>query len=93
MDGDVGEVFAAPQGIGQPRSVLGGLTRERARRIARDFVREYRQDLIFPYRIQLLANAGHRQWYLEIDLQHLQQYSAVLHDAILQKPAECVHRG
>ena len=90
---DEGEVFAAPQGLGQPRTALAGLTRERARHIARDFVREYRQDLIFPYRIQLLANAGHRQWYLEIDLQHLQQYSAVLHDAILQKPAECVHRG
>ena len=47
---DLGEVFAAPQGLGQPRTALAGLTRERARRIARDFVRNFRQDLVFPYR-------------------------------------------
>eukprot|EP01138_Halocafeteria_seosinensis_P016423 gb/GECG01016754.1/.p1 GENE.gb/GECG01016754.1/~~gb/GECG01016754.1/.p1 ORF type:complete len:754 (+),score=107.58 gb/GECG01016754.1/:1-2262(+) len=65
---------------GQPRAV--------AQRQFRDFIREYREGLEYPYKQQLLAQYHKGEYYLEVDLRHLADYSTHLHDLIVRSPNE-----
>lgn len=90
---DGGTTFSAPQRLfGQRRVAAPGqedLTRDQARRLFRDFIRNFRRDGIFIYRDALRQNYENRAYCLEVELGDLRTGPAeALHDYVLKSPNE-----
>ena len=54
----------------------------------REFIRNFRNGNIFPYREQLLQRWRKRETFLEIDLAHLQEYDSGLLSKVTEKPTD-----
>ena len=90
MDWDPGQVYAVPQRLQAPGAAQEEgpeLERHSARDTTLRFVRDFRVGTLHVYREKLLNNAQEGRFHLEIDLEHLKNFSEELHDAILKMPA------
>ena len=91
MEWDAGHVYAVPQGLRAPGAAArggGGLTNSDVEEYTKRFIRDFRVGTVFIYRERLLNNAQQGRYHLEIDLEHLKNFSEELHDVITKHPAQ-----
>jgi hypothetical protein len=58
------------------------------RRRFREFFRNYQKDSIFIYRDALILRWGRREYFVEVDLAHLNEFDEVLYNNLQVKPDE-----
>jgi hypothetical protein len=87
---DAGHVFAVPQGLRAPGGNArgGALSNNDVEEATKRFIRDFRVGTIYIYRERLLNNAQQGRYHLEIDLEHLKNFSEELHDVITKQPAQ-----
>ena len=89
---DAGHVYAVPQGLRAAgaggRGAGGALSNSDVEEATKRFIRDFRVGTVFIYRERLLNNAQQGRYHLEIDLEHLKNFSEELHDVITKQPAQ-----
>ena len=85
-DWDSGTIFSAPQAPN--RALSSDFTRDIATRAAREFIRTFQRDEIFPYRESLIQNYKNGQLFIELHLGDVKSFNSRLHDAIVSSPGE-----
>ena len=94
MDGgwDAGQVYAVPQRLNAPgaRADAGAevLQKSDVAEQTQRFIRDFRVGTLHVYREKLLNSAQVGRFHLEIDLEHMKNYSEELHDAITRMPGQ-----
>lgn len=88
MDWDGGDrVFAVPQGLNVGMgNEEDELTPARVSEYTREFIRNFRIGTLHVYRDRLVNSAQEGRFHLEIDLEHLKNFSEELHDALTRFP-------
>jgi hypothetical protein len=94
MDGgwDAGQVYAVPQRLQAPGAFVDAapevMQRSEVAELTQRFVRDFRVGTLHVYREKLLNSAQESRFHLEIDLEHLKNFSEELHDAITRMPGQ-----
>ena len=90
MQWDAGHVYSVPQGLRAAGGAAEGsrLTPSDVEEKTKQFIRDFRVGTVFIYRERLLNNAQQGRYHLEIDLEHLKNFSEELHDIITKQPAQ-----
>lgn len=63
-----------------------------ARQHFREFFRNFRQGNIFIYRESLVRQWNRREFFIEVDLSHVNEYDEVLFDSLQRRPAEFLEK-
>ena len=89
MDWDQGQVFSSDQHLRVDKSDKEELltTPRHARTRFKEFIRCHRQGNLFNYRDQLLLNFRKRQYSLDVDLEHLNNFDSALKDVLQEAPS------
>jgi hypothetical protein len=82
MDWDENRIYQANVGHDQEDNEYSELTAVRAKNRFREFIRNFREANVFPYRDQLNRNYIKHDNYLEVDLGHVQAYDPLLQDLL-----------
>ena len=61
-----------------------------ARARFREFFRNFRLENAYPYREALVRSFNRSQWYVEVDLSHLNEFDEVLFNYLQTKPADAM---
>jgi hypothetical protein len=89
---DAAQVYAVPQRLQAPGAADAApgelMQRSEVFEQTARFVRDFRVGTLHVYREKLLNNAQEGRFHLEIDLEHLKNYSEELHDAITHMPGQ-----
>lgn len=88
MDWDENRIFQANVGHEQEDNQFSELTAVRAKNRFREFIRNFREANVFPYRDALNRNYIKRDNNLEVDLGHVQAYDPLLQDLLQKRPTE-----
>jgi hypothetical protein len=88
MDWDENRIYQANVGQDQDDTEFSELTNVRAKNRFREFIRNFRDGQLFPYRDQLNRTYIKHENYLEVDLGHLQAYDPLLQDLLQKRPTE-----
>ena len=61
-----------------------------ARKRFKEFFRNYQINSVYIYRDLLILRYGRREWFVEVDLAHLNEYDEILFNNVQTKPDEMI---